>query len=327
MSREDEADDRTLIAFIVSICLHVALVLLLLWLPAREPPPPETKSTVALRLVDRKPKASLADPRAPGEVIDLPRPAVEEVPDKARFLSRYNTKTDRERRAKRKVAEKRAPAQAAPEPPPAPGVEPQPGDRAAGSAGGPGPRFGKNGTMPAGNDVRIRGPGGLGNLLTPTLGGAGRAVGRDPRSFSGGDVSDDVMLGVDEEGDTTLVNSRSFKYWDFFQRMRDQVRREWSPAETYRRRDPYGKVYGRRDRYTVLGVVLDDKGRILRAEVLRESGLPFLDGEAIRAMQNAGPFPNPPAGLADEKGRISFRFGFLLDLSRSRLGSLWEPGE
>jgi TonB family protein len=176
----------------------------------------------------------------------------------------------------------------------------------------------------------IRGLAGLDKMLVPTLGGA-RGAARNAGSLGGGAgeplggmVSSDAVLGVPEEGDQTLVNTRSFKYWDFFQRVKERVRSEWSPGGPYQARDPSGKVYGNRDRLTILAVTLDAKGDVVRLQVARESGLPFLDEEAIRAFRQAGPFPNPPAGLADADGRISFSFGFLLEVGASKGRFFWQ---
>ena len=48
---------------------------------------------------------------------------------------------------------------------------------------------------------------------------------------------------------------------------------------------------------------------------MRPSGLDFMDEEAKRAFREAQPFPNPPRQLLGESGQISFRFGFLFELS------------
>jgi len=180
----------------------------------------------------------------------------------------------------------------------------------------------------------LKGVAGLDRLLVPTLGGgrgAARAAGRTGAGFGGeplgGMISSDAVLGVPEEGDQTLVNTRSFKYWDFFQRVKDRVRAEWKPGEMYQARDPYGKVYGNRDRLTILSVALSAEGEVVRLEVSRESGLAFLDEEAIRAFRQAGPFRNPPAGLVDEDGRIAFTFGFLLEVGASKGRFFWQREE
>jgi len=73
-----------------------------------------------------------------------------------------------------------------------------------------------------------------------------------------------------------------------------------------------GDIYPRRDRSTLLSVVLDSKGKVLEARVVQASGLKFLDDEAVRAMWAASPYTNPPRGLLGEDGRVRFQFGFVL---------------
>jgi hypothetical protein len=38
----------------------------------------------------------------------------------------------------------------------------------------------------------------------------------------------------------------------------------------------------------------------------------------VRAFRSAGPFPNPPAAMADEDGRIRLSYRFVVILSPSR---------
>lgn len=244
-----------------------------------------------------------------GQIVDIPPPERESEPPKdARFLSRYNTKVEREQKAKVRgpKAKKGGPGEVASagEPKKAP-----PGS----------PKGEERGILPGREALLAKGD----PLGTGLSFGGGGISGLSKSPGPGGD-SDDALLGVDREGDTTLVNSRSFKYWDFFQRVKERVRQEWNPVAVYRARDPYGEIYGTRDRLTILGVVLDKEGRIERLEVVRPSGLPFLDEEAIRAFREAAPFPNPPQGLADESGHIAFHFGFILDFSSSRARFFWQ---
>lgn len=267
-----------------------------------------------------------------GQIVDIPAPAVEEVPDDARFLSRYDTRVEKEQRSRHRGRPKAtgpggdpgAPGGArADDVPAAEGVMlPGPEADDARGAGGEGPDRGRTGEKPR-VDLAA-----LGRMMAPTL-GAGRGLGGRLGRGGGGGLdgpsgSDDALLGVEDEGETTLVNSRSFRYWDFFQRVKEGVRGTWDPGPVYRGRDPTGKAYGAQDRLTVVSVVLDAQGGVQRLEVVRESGLPFLDQEAIRAFRAAGPFPNPPAGLADDAGRIAFNFGFLLEVGSTRGQFFWQ---
>ena len=66
-----------------------------------------------------------------------------------------------------------------------------------------------------------------------------------------------------ERGEGTFLNTRAYKHAWFFNRVKRRVRREWRAAETYRRNDPSGRIYGVRDRYTIVDVTLSPEGSLL----------------------------------------------------------------
>jgi TonB family protein len=116
------------------------------------------------------------------------------------------------------------------------------------------------------------------------------------------------------KGEETLLNSKEFRYATFFNRVKRGVSDHWNPGEVYLRHDPYGNIYGVKDRYTVLNVVLDSDGDLSDVTVARSSGVGFLDDEAVHAFQLASPFPNPPQGLLENDGLIRFQFGFFFEI-------------
>ena len=126
--------------------------------------------------------------------------------------------------------------------------------------------------------------------------------------------SADRMRDVDEGVDSVLESKRHL-YGSFFNRMRDRVVEHWDPNRAHNRADPDGSRFGNSNRTTVLMVRLDASGKLLKTVIVQKSGAPHLDEEAIRAMQAASPFPNPPSGLPDAKGHIEFLVGFTLDFS------------
>lgn len=124
----------------------------------------------------------------------------------------------------------------------------------------------------------------------------------------------DYLKDVDE-GDKTLLNRKRSRYWAFFDRVKLQIRENWSPRTEYRKRDPYGDVYGVKDRYSAVRVTLNSDGTVRQLFVQRTSGLDFFDDEAVRSIRMAAPFHNPPEGLKDEDGLIHFTFGFYFEIS------------
>jgi TonB family protein len=117
------------------------------------------------------------------------------------------------------------------------------------------------------------------------------------------------------QGDRTALNSFENLYWSYWDRIKNQVRPYWQPSTVYRQNDPTGRVYGVEDRYTVLRVTLNGDGSLRHVYLERSSDLDFLDREAIRAIRDAQPFANVPEGLKDERGLLSFRFGFYFEVS------------
>jgi TonB family protein len=142
------------------------------------------------------------------------------------------------------------------------------------------------------------------------------------QALDGGFATDDHLPEV-ERADSTLLNADKYRYADFFYRVKNAVRNHWHPASVYRTRDPSGKVYGVKDRHTVLRVTLDSKGSVLSILTRKDSGLEFLDQEARAAFRRAQPFTNPPEGLV-KNGEIAFEFGFYFEISSGRHGFRWK---
>lgn len=118
-----------------------------------------------------------------------------------------------------------------------------------------------------------------------------------------------------KESESTLLNTKEYVFFGYFQRIRERLDRAWSGAL----RDQLAKFYkrGRRlasdtDHQTRLMVTLDREGQIIRVQILEASGTVDLDDAAIKAFNQAGPFPNPPTGLIDTAGRVDIRWDFIL---------------
>jgi TonB family protein len=161
--------------------------------------------------------------------------------------------------------------------------------------------------------------------LAPSEGGAGGGTDATPdlrpskevleRATGGGSV--DYLEDV-EGGDETALSSRQDRYASFFNRMKRSVAQRWHPGELWQRYDPTLNVNGIKDRLTRVRVTLSTTGALKGIIVVEPSGVPFLDDEAIRAFRAAQPFPNPPVGLADTGGNITFNFGFHVSISGNR---------
>lgn len=117
------------------------------------------------------------------------------------------------------------------------------------------------------------------------------------------------------DGEQTMLNTREFVFYGYFQRIRQRLDHAWEKSL----KDRLTKYFyrGRQlasetDYMTQLLVSLNKEGRITRVQVIGASGTGELDEAAIKAFNDAGPFPNPPTGLVDTRGQVLVRWDFVL---------------
>jgi TonB family protein len=323
------------VSFLLAFLLQLPL-LGLLWFQSSGSalvPVPPPKDALVTEIVPRpqKKKEEPRDEPIDGQVIELPTPEVEKrPPEETKFLAKHDTTVEKQTKARVRVhdpqarggrtrvkqpspvqtkdsqspEETRIPEKTEVAPPPQPTEKLQPSDK---------------GQMTPKSELfsNERTP-----LLLPST-SQDNAI-ANIQALSGIASSDDAILDDIEEAEEDALNAKSFRYWDFFNRVKEKVRENWTPADVYRQHDPNGRVYGVKDRLTVLHVTLDADGKVLKVTTAKPSGVEFLDNEAVRAMRAAAPFVNPPVGLVDETGVIAFKFGFLFEISGSRQRFFWK---
>ncbi len=135
-----------------------------------------------------------------------------------------------------------------------------------------------------------------------------------PLDQPGQKPGEDYVKGINEANETAL-NTREYIFFSYFKRIREQLDLAWRPIL----RTQLEKVYrqGRyiasdREHKTRTLVTLNDRGEIVRVQVLEESGTRDLDSAAVQAFNRAGPFPNPPRGLINGKREIEIQWDFIL---------------
>ncbi len=275
--------------------------------------------------------------RASGQIVDVAPPERPEKPKDARFASEHDVTVERETRSRHARAgyERTLPVPVAPGDP----ESRQPGAREGAERERPGAEGEKGERRPEPGTLRVAAAGSEGlpsargetagaSLAKPGVGEGGARAEGDPdegrlippgtMARIAGGPAPDHLPGV-EEGDGTYLNTRSFKYATYFNRIKQAVAAAWDPLGPFDARDPDRSIFGRRDRFTLLGVTLDDTGRVKSLVVEETSGIEFLDRAAIGAFEKAQPFVNPPRGVVDANGEIRFSFGFSLELGRSGL--------
>ncbi len=284
-----------------------------------------------------KPKEKPPEDKLNGQIVETAKPLVEQAPQNAKYLGKYDVTTAHEQKSKGQKtvgassgrlalndpSALQSPQSSSHDPTQIPQHAHKPVAGSTGATGqealrpapviAPGVRpeteIGEAKARPS-SPVIV---GANDGLLLPST--SARNVLHNIQALSGSPGGNDYLPDVDDEGDTNVLNTRKFRYWDFFQRVKDKIAREWEPNEVWRQHDPTGQKYGVKDRYTVLRVTLDRDGAVKNVRVARQSGLGFLDDEASRAFQAASPFPNPPKGLQNAEGEIDLPFGFMFELS------------
>ncbi len=266
-----------------------------------------------------------------GQIVEIAPPEVEEIPDHANYSARYASKVKEEIRALKPIDAKN--------PSRVPYAEKKSAVRERKTSRGEqgADKSSLDSTESASDDVPVPADEGTegareavakarhkdgGALVSPS--DAGKDPFENVKSLGRKYASDDYLGKVDKTGDTNLLNTMPYRYIGFFERVKAGVRREWSPNNVYRRRDPSGELYGYKDRMTTLKVVLDRNGYLEDATVLKTSGLKFLDEEAKRAMWAASPFLNPPGGLITDDSKIRFEFGFVFLIASSKNRVFWK---
>ena len=338
---------------------------------------PEVEELEIAKLVEEevqekaeKAEERISNPRQAGQVIEVLDPKLEVTPDKARFLSEFDTKVEKETVARASTEEmvaapspKELPIaedpEELPDDPTASGEPPEEdmlvatleeGDKTEGAASEArespvmamraeqfreeikvGEKTGSE--LREANALAVaKGNGAVEQKARREREGQDQATGSSgarrsmpslrpseetlSRIVGGGSV--DKLDGV-ESGDFTALTSKKWKFASFFNRMKRQVAQNWHPDVVYVRRDPTGKVYGTKNRVTVLEVSLKPNGSLAKVVVSKQSGVGFLDDEAVSAFHLAQPFPNPPSALVEARSQlITFSFGFHFQVGSRR---------
>lgn len=114
-------------------------------------------------------------------------------------------------------------------------------------------------------------------------------------------ATDDFILGA-EIGPMTILNSQEFKYFSYYDRIKEQITETWRPlvrkAIKLVKSNP--KKYGALEvRYytTKLEVKLNSKGELLEIIIAETSGQDPFDQASVQAFKKSAPFSGPPKEL------------------------------
>lgn len=148
-----------------------------------------------------------------------------------------------------------------------------------------------------------------GRLSIPQRSPAAEATNADSAEVSQTDDHlEDVAVGAQ-----TLLNTREFVFYSFYDRLKTQISDTWN-ARLSQELDLLmaSSETLQIDRRTQVEVSLDSKGQLLGVRVLKSSGLNELDRAAVSAFHDASPFPNPPRALLGEQKDIKVKWDFVV---------------
>lgn len=115
-------------------------------------------------------------------------------------------------------------------------------------------------------------------------------------------------------GDKTSLNTVEFKYFGFYNRIRQKLEQYWGSSLRDKAKNLYEKgrkLASQEDYITSVKLTLDEKGNIVHIKIQGSSGVQELDDAAIESFNKAGPFPNPPRGML-ENGITTIEWGFVV---------------
>jgi len=138
---------------------------------------------------------------------------------------------------------------------------------------------------------------------------------RGPASIKGEGESatDDYLEGV-AVGVNTLLNTKEFVFYSFYERIREKLSHTWRTQLSHEMDQVFanGRTLGF-DRKTKIQIELDPRGQLKNVKLLGSSGVNELDRAAINAFKMAAPFPNPPKGMVDDTGSfVAIKWDFVV---------------
>lgn len=223
------------------------------------------------------------------------KPLNDEVPEDARFLSAHNQRVVKETRAQQ-IGDFRNSA----------GM----GTTATPSKKPTQKKQAKNkvsrGTLPTLSDLRPQFSPDVSREINPSQGSGG------PASQTNDHLKDTAP------SLETLLNTREFVYYTYYQRIRTQIRQFWEPSIRAKVKKIFAQgrsIASEKDHITRVVIILDKDGNLMRVQVVGESGLKDLDDAAVEAFRAAEPFPNPPKGIVERDGTIKINWDFILEAS------------
>jgi TonB family protein len=268
-----------IISIALSLAMHAIMLLLLLMMPEFTAKDQATPIEVFLE-----------EPKGGWQIADIPKPAEEEKPEQSKFLGVYNQRVQEETVAQRTGRGDKTEGK---------------GDRRnEGAQKKTQTEEPKKTVTEKGSDI-MRAPvtkkaKEKSNEATALLNSKGGTPG----------VSDDFYPDF-KYGNRTYINVLRYPDVEYFVRLKRIFKMTWNPVPALRH-DMQTMTVSRGAVSVVLGVSVDGKGELAELFILRSSGLPAYDDEALRTVRSSAPFSSPPEKFLKDNGVLRMSWTFVI---------------
>ena len=144
---------------------------------------------------------------------------------------------------------------------------------------------------------------------------AGSAEAQTGTNSNQASTTNDNLKNVENDFMTRL-NTREYKYYGYYTRIKNQLNQWWVPQvqQKFTKMMKQGRtIASENSKVTKLVIVLNDKGNLVKVQVMAASGVRDLDDAAIEAFRQAAPFPNPPKGMIETDGTVKIRWDCVVE--------------
>jgi TonB family protein len=287
------------VAFLLSLLINVAFVILVLIAPRKEVIPLQPGASVQARVLDEKELSDLTarvlkkQKSVPRSVVESEvAPVVKNPKDMAKYLGERTQRVEKETRSKR-----------------------------FGSVTG-GKKSEKKDLQATTKSLQELGvSSGVGFLVLSQQKVEASDGGGDAKLTQGSHdpLDNDVAIGT-----RTLLNHDEYVYAGFYNRLKSEVAGRWEP---YIRRIITGRgkriregLYKTETRFTV-----NAEGAVSEVFVEKSSGDELFDEAAKTALFELLRIENPPSGLRDQDGLYRIELGFIVNLEKAGVNMQYEP--
>lgn len=267
----DHEHPSLLLPLSISIALHLLLFFLSVTIPAHMPK--EQKQTI-IEVWPTSPEEieEMANAKGAMRIADIDEPAVQKRPKKAKFVGMYNSSVGEETVSRHSGK----------------GRGSGPGTNKGKGQGVRGGRSSKEKLLDFNRDLFAMREPSSATTVTRSIDSSG-SIGRISVGGSGGgDFFPDVKL-----GDHTYLNVLRYPDVSYFVRLKRVFRTTFNPVPSLRNYFMSNQV-ARGSVEVVMAVAVDKTGGLSELFVLRSSGIPGYDQEAMRTVRASSPFSKPP---------------------------------